>query len=108
MTVAAKVGHFQDGKFHELASGSEEYCRGFLDGYNLYSHIDATMLVGDRCQCGPARVEIKTDGDSATLPRTGCLRCARWDGPVQIRPRGPRGNLGRWPNVAECGRKVAE
>jgi hypothetical protein len=22
----AKVGHFQDGKFHELASGSEEYC----------------------------------------------------------------------------------
>lgn len=31
--MTAKVGHFQDGKFNELASGSEEYCRGFLDGY---------------------------------------------------------------------------
>jgi hypothetical protein len=101
MTVAAKVGHFTASGFVEVASGSVDYCSGFLDAYNRHSDVAATILVGDRCQCGPARVEIKTDGDSATLPRTGCLRCARWDGPVQIRPRGPRGNLGRWPGSGQ-------
>lgn len=83
--MTAKVGHFQDGKFHELASGSEEYCRGFLDGYNLHSHVDATMLVGDHCQCGPKRVEVIHRGDRDKHDRTGCSRCNRWDAPPRLR-----------------------
>ena len=83
--MRAKVGHFQDEKFHELASGSEEYCRGFLDGYNLYSHVDATMLVGGHCQCGPKRIEVVARGDRDRHDRTGCSRCNRWDGPVRLR-----------------------
>lgn len=85
--MTAKVGHFQDGKFHELASGSEEYCRGFLDGYNLHSHVDATMLVGHHCQCGPDRVEVTTDAfpHPDWERRVGCSRCNRWDAPPRLK-----------------------
>ena len=85
--MKVKVGHFHEGQFREIVSGSEEYCRGFLDRYNLYSDIDAVILVGDRCQCGPERVEVVHRGDRDKYDRTGCSRCNRWDGPVRLRSK---------------------
>jgi hypothetical protein len=65
--IRAKVGHFTDTGFAAYAEGSEDYCRGWADGYN--SHAD----------------EIVKGADEVFLARTGCQRCDRWDGPVRLR-----------------------
>jgi len=83
--ISAKVGHFLTDRFVEIASGSEEYCRGFVDAYNLSNVFNAVLLVGDACQCGPLRRELRTPADETFLERTGCMRCDRWDGPVRLR-----------------------
>ncbi|MBT97195.1 MAG: hypothetical protein CL902_01020 [Dehalococcoidia bacterium] len=85
--MRAKVGHFVEGSFKEIAAGSEEYCRGYLDAYNLGSVISAVILVGDHCQCGPNRKETVQPEDNLFLRRTGCLRCDRWDSPPQLKNR---------------------
>lgn len=38
------------------------------------------------CKCAPElRMEYTATGDERFLPRTGCLRCDRWDGPEVMR-----------------------
>jgi hypothetical protein len=83
----AKVGHFTDKGFNDYVEGSEEYCRGWADGYNLYADVCVVVLVGDVCGCGPDREEMTKPADEVFLARTGCLRCDRWDGPVRLRRR---------------------
>ena len=81
----AKVGHFTDAGFLAYREGSEEYCRGWADGYNLHADVNVEVLVGDACECGPDRQEIVKAADDVFLARTGCARCDRWDGPPRIR-----------------------
>lgn len=78
----ARVGHFDNGRFHEIASGTKEYCQGFLDAYNLYTDVCAVMLVGSTCKCGPKRIDHIKPEDKLFCARTGCLRCGLWDSPV--------------------------
>jgi len=81
----AKVGHFTNTGFVAYREGSEDYCRGWADGYNSHADVCVVVLVGDACQCGPDRQEIVSAADGVFLARTGCQRCDRWDGPVRLR-----------------------
>lgn len=82
----AKVGHFTDTGFIAYAEGSEDYCRGWADGYNSHADVCVVVLVvGDTCECGPDRQQIVKAADEVFLARTGCRRCDRWDGPVRLR-----------------------
>jgi hypothetical protein len=36
------------------------------------------------CSCGPLRDEIAVPGDNLRIPRYGCKRCNKWDGPVRF------------------------
>ena len=99
--MRAKVGHFHEGRFKEITSGSEEYCRGFLDGYNLYSDVCVVILVGNVCQCGRARVEYIKPGDKLQMPRTGCLRCDRWDAPPRFWAWEDKDTT-KWYNCPRC------
>lgn len=36
------------------------------------------------CSCGPLRDEIVVPGDNLRIPRYGCKRCNKWDGPVRF------------------------
>ena len=83
--MRAKVGHFHENRFCEIATGTVEYCQGFLDGYNLYTDVCAVILIGPVCQCGPDREEQVSPGDKLFHARTGCLRCDRWDAPPRLR-----------------------
>ncbi len=82
--MMAKVGHFTPQGFCELASGSVAYCRGWAAGYNTHAQVDAVVLEGEACQCGPLRENIEDDREGQER-RTGCLRCNRWDGPVVLK-----------------------
>jgi len=83
----AKVGHFGPKGFVSYVEGSEEYCRGWADGYNSHADVCVTVLIGEICQCGKNRQETIKPADNLFEERVGCLRCGRWDNPKPIMKR---------------------
>lgn len=79
----ARVGFFDAGGFVEVASGSLEFCRGYLEASEGAGRYYYRLITSPVCECGGLRREI-TKNTQGFKPQTGCLRCDLWDGPAEV------------------------